>query len=121
MALLLHSQELLGDKGHPIGYIPCLSSEEVITVFCCGTLELAIDELSITSRSYDAILQHFMWLCHSSSSEQILVGRRFCAAKKFCSNLCLKMLAYWRPHGCSMCLDEELVVEGEDVVVEDEV
>eukprot|EP00061_Rhincodon_typus_P015942 g43894.t1 len=41
------------------------------------------------------------------------VRQKFCAAKKSRLNLCMKMLEYEE-------LDEELVVEGEGVVVEDE-
>eukprot|EP00061_Rhincodon_typus_P001323 g14452.t1 len=37
---------------------PCLSSEEIITVFRCGLLELVIDELSIVSYSYEGVLRH---------------------------------------------------------------
>eukprot|EP00061_Rhincodon_typus_P003919 g21296.t1 len=58
MAQFLQSREVLDDKGYPIGHIPCLSSEEVIMVFRCGTSELEIDELSIVSCSYEGILQH---------------------------------------------------------------
>eukprot|EP00061_Rhincodon_typus_P007095 g28430.t1 len=58
MVWFLHSREVLDDVGYPIGSIPCLFSEEVNPVFRCGMSELAIDELSIVSCSYEGILQH---------------------------------------------------------------
>eukprot|EP00061_Rhincodon_typus_P004988 g23896.t1 len=45
----------------PSSWVPNLAislCSEVIMVFCCGTSELAIDELSIVSCSYEGILQH---------------------------------------------------------------
>eukprot|EP00061_Rhincodon_typus_P018947 g48342.t1 len=51
-------REVLDDKGYPISRIPCLPSEEVITVFHCGPSELVINELSIIFSSYEGILQH---------------------------------------------------------------
>eukprot|EP00061_Rhincodon_typus_P014327 g41275.t1 len=53
----VRSHEILDDKGYPIGRIQCLSSE-VISVFRCGTLELAINELNIVYCSYKGVLQH---------------------------------------------------------------
>eukprot|EP00061_Rhincodon_typus_P005909 g25991.t1 len=47
MVQFLHSREVLDDKRYLISGIPCLSSEEDTTEFCCGMSELAIDESSI--------------------------------------------------------------------------
>eukprot|EP00061_Rhincodon_typus_P016887 g45337.t1 len=58
IAYFLHYWEVLGNEGYPINHILCLSSEEVMMVFHCGMSELAIDELSIVSRSYEGVLQH---------------------------------------------------------------
>eukprot|EP00061_Rhincodon_typus_P008306 g30810.t1 len=57
MTKLFHSREVLDNEGYPIKHILYLSFE-VIMVFCCGTSELAIDELSIVSCSYEDIFQH---------------------------------------------------------------
>eukprot|EP00061_Rhincodon_typus_P011246 g36127.t1 len=59
MASFFCSWEVLDDVEYPISCIPHLSSEEIMTVFCSGTSELAIDELSIVSHSYEGALQHF--------------------------------------------------------------
>eukprot|EP00061_Rhincodon_typus_P008432 g31028.t1 len=59
MAQFLCFWEVLDNKGQPIRRILCLSSEEVITVSRCGTLELTIDELSIVSCSHGGVLQLF--------------------------------------------------------------
>eukprot|EP00061_Rhincodon_typus_P005944 g26070.t1 len=72
MVYFLRSGEVLDNEGYTIGLILCLSSEEVIVVFPCGTLELTNDELSIVSCSYEGIFQN---LQVSSSSEQILCMR----------------------------------------------
>eukprot|EP00061_Rhincodon_typus_P004934 g23762.t1 len=123
-------------KGFPM-LIACTECEakqwEVITFFCCGTLELVIDELSIVSCSYEGVLQHLqvsvslllirtdpMYAKKMSSMYLVYsIGWRFCAAKKSCSNLCMKKLAYWGANLVPMA-DEELVVEGDNVVVKDE-
>eukprot|EP00061_Rhincodon_typus_P018996 g48414.t1 len=49
MASFLRSWEVLDDEGHPIRHILCLSSEDVITVFRCGMVKVAVDELNIVS------------------------------------------------------------------------
>eukprot|EP00061_Rhincodon_typus_P012520 g38303.t1 len=72
MAQFLPSQEILDDERCSIGCIQCLSSEEVITIFRCGMLELVIDELSIVSRSYEDVLQHLQVSVALPLSEQIL-------------------------------------------------
>eukprot|EP00061_Rhincodon_typus_P002548 g17860.t1 len=127
MASFLCSQEVLDIKGYPIRSIPYLSFEEVIVVFRRGTSELAIDELSIVSCSYEGILQH---LLVSVSFLLIQADPVYCWAEVLCSKEVLFDLAHENigilesesgPHGCSVCLDEEPLVAGEDVVVEDEV
>eukprot|EP00061_Rhincodon_typus_P004954 g23811.t1 len=135
IALFLCSQEVLDDEGYPIRCIPRLPSEEVIMVFRCGTLELVIDELSIISRSYGGILQHLQvsvscLLIRTDPVKKMLpmyleysVGQRSCSAKVLVKPVHEDvgiLGSKFGPHGRSLCLDEELVVEDEDFVAENE-
>eukprot|EP00061_Rhincodon_typus_P002064 g16521.t1 len=69
MAQSLHSWEVPDGEANPILHIPCLSSEEVITIYRYAISELVFNELSIVSCSYEGVLQH---LQVSVSSEQIM-------------------------------------------------
>eukprot|EP00061_Rhincodon_typus_P012820 g38797.t1 len=95
MALFLCSGEVLDDEGYPISRVLCLSSEEVVAVFCCGMTELAIDKLSIRWSEVLCNKEVMLELVHENVG--VLESKS-------------------GPHGCPMCLDEELVVEDQQAV-----
>eukprot|EP00061_Rhincodon_typus_P007829 g29911.t1 len=87
MAQSLHFREVLDDEGYSTGCIQHLSSEEVVAVFHCSILKLVIDEHWLeVLQSKDILFK----LVHENGGT---LGSKS------------------GPHGCSVCLDKELVVE----------